>query len=221
MEWINSIQSVPFEQALLGGAAGLVLVAFLAVLLLRARSKRSASDVAPNQRKQAGPSGSSHKPPAQAAPLQPMRPPDLVADFNRGIEAWRHPSGRAPQGLITNGTYQLTTNEAALSCAFLPAHPGKTYSVQYRAAAVAEPTNGASNNFFVGPMFLDATGKVLVWFREQPPISLAEGERKGIVEIEAPTDAVTVHIGMQGNYTRDGPSGDGSIAILELRLREK
>jgi hypothetical protein len=136
------------------------------------------------------------------------------------LGAWRNASGGAAQGAIADGAYRLNRNQSARSAASLPASPGRAYRLHFRAAALADSTNGGKNNFFVGPMYLGAEGKVVGWYKEQPPISVAEGQRTGVVESIAPDNAATVHISMHGNWAKDAPAGDGVIAFSELRLVE-
>jgi hypothetical protein len=190
----------------------LVLLILLLAVVLRRKKPAPASRTATVSRSSLADS------PAARTPA----PREIVADFHaHGVEVWRHPNNpTGPTGAIDDGAYRLGRHHNAYSVAHWPAIAGHAYRVHFRAAALADSTNGGKNNFFVGPMYLDAEGKVVGWYKEQPPISVAEGQRTGTVESVAPANAATVHIGVMGNYAKEGQAGDGVIAFAELRLVE-
>ncbi|MBY0569553.1 MAG: hypothetical protein K2P70_19745 [Hyphomonadaceae bacterium] len=102
----------------------------------------------------------------------------------------------------------------------LAAAPGETFSLDFEVAAVSDPTNGGRANFLVGPMFLDADEKVVGWWREQPPISVAEGVRRGAVDAVAPAGTESAHISIYGSFVREGTPGNGEVAFTRLHLRK-
>ena len=202
--------------AAVAGAALLVLLFAVRLTRMTPRSKEiEPASSARDSELTAAATGTS-----SAASAAPGR--EIVADFrNEGIVAWRHVyNAQTAIGVIDNGVYQVGRNHNALSRAHLIASRGRAYRVHFRVAALADSTNGGKNNFFVGPMYLDVEGKVVGWYREQPPISVAEGERTGTVDSVPPANAATVHIGVMGNYAKEGQAGDGVIAFSELRLVE-
>ena len=146
---------------------------------------------------------------------------EIVPDLSDASkEVWSHPSGRRGAWTLKDGELRLGQLQAVRSNAHLKAQPGKNYRVDFIARAVSEPSDGGNNNFFVGPMFLDARESVVGWYSEQPPISIEEGPRAGSVEFVAPPTAASVHVSLHSNFSKIGRHGDGVIAFSGLRLTE-
>lgn len=154
-------------------------------------------------------------------PVQKAVLTEIVPDLSdTSTEVWSHPSGRRGIWMVGDRELRIGQLQAVRSNAHLKAQPGKTYRLDFKVRAISEPSDGGNNNFFVGPMFLDAKENVVGWYREQPPISIAEGVRAGSVESVAPPTAVSVHISLQSNFSQIGRHGDGVIAFSDLRLKE-
>lgn len=147
----------------------------------------------------------------------------LVVDLKRaGLERWRGvATGAAPSGTVRKGSYELGPNEGGVSADTLPASPGKRYRVAFKAKVLMQADNGGETDFRVGPVFLDATGKVVGWWRKQEPFARNERQRKGVVEEIAPENAVAVSIGAFGSWKQKGAPGNGVVALSDLSLTER
>lgn len=152
-------------------------------------------------------------------PQRQVRPAPVVlaASFN-DPSGWAAPMGGAPRGAFKDGVCQLGPDVGVRSAKNLPAIAGRKYRLDYRAKSLADPKNGAEANFFAGPLFLDSEGEIVGWWVEQPPLHVSDGERAGVVEVLAPRQAATVHIGLSGSRSKEGPGADGLIAFVEARL---
>ncbi len=143
----------------------------------------------------------------------------LAADLNKpGRGDWVKPGGAPATAAPSDGTYRVKANIGVRSTRSLATGSGEKFCLVFEVAAISDPTNGGPANFFVGPMFLDADGKVVGWWREQPPISVAQGVRRGAVEAVAPAGAATAHISICGSFMKEGPPGNGEIAFSRLHL---
>lgn len=149
------------------------------------------------------------------------RGPELKADFAKGsTDAWRKTNGSQAGGKILNSAYQLGPMEGVLSRESMPAEPGAVYVLEYRASVIKDPTKPGRDTFHAGPVFLDSSGKVVGWWKEQPAMRRRHGRRKRIVEIAAPPAAATVHMGIHGSWAQDGAPGDLIVAFSDIRLRK-
>ncbi|MES1263387.1 MAG: hypothetical protein ABUL69_03450 [Peristeroidobacter soli] len=137
------------------------------------------------------------------------------------LAQWRDAlTGQSASGQVRKGQYELGPNQGGITIQTLPARPGRTYRVGFKAHVVSAPANEGAD-FRIGPVFLDADGKVVGWWQKQEPITTKERTRKGFVETVAPDNAAAVCIGAYGPWAQDGKPTSGVVAVSELSLTER
>lgn len=97
-------------------------------------------------------------------------------------------------------------------------NPGVLYRCEFQVRALQDSKNGKPNNFFIGPVPRDENGKVLDWWKQQPPIKMSEKIRKGRVDLRMPEGTTAVHVGILGNWADPAPAGNGRIGLLSVKL---
>ncbi|MEJ0059382.1 MAG: hypothetical protein WDM79_07355 [Terricaulis sp.] len=78
-----------------------------------------------------------------------------------------------------DGHYRMSGGDGVRSKGHLIAEVGATYRVEFTALALRNSGNGVTNNFAIGPLFLNASGKVLNHWVKQPAIKDTDGEKQG------------------------------------------
>jgi hypothetical protein len=160
-------------------------------------------------------------PPIVEAPPAPaeMSKSQISLPFSSASD-WPVYDRRFREGALIDGRYRLSAGEGVRSVAHLPATPGATYRVDFTAASLRDSSNGAPNNFVLGPLFLDSAGAILNRWVGQRAFTIADGEKAGAVEAVAPPNAATVHVGMGGQWARESAPGDGIVAIANVTLSQ-
>lgn len=151
--------------------------------------------------------------------VAPLKPATIALDFAAAAAADAlTPFGRHAKSVeIAGGRLVLGGLKGAVSKEGLPVTPGATFRVDFTAEAIADPTVGA-NDFRIGAIFYDADGKVTRAWKAQSPILLSEGRRSGSIHVTVPPQAVRVHIGAFGPWTKEGDPGDGLVGISAVTL---
>lgn len=127
-------------------------------------------------------------------------------------------SGSLALGELQHGKFVVGPGQGGRTAASLVATPGRSYRLSFVVVAISEASNGGRSNFFAGPLFFDADGNIVGWWREQSPISLREGSRTGFVDSVAPENAAIVCAGVHGAHVREGVAGDSVVAFSHLKL---
>lgn len=151
-----------------------------------------------------------------AQPVVPLPTDRIIGNFS-DPSGWRSPGGRPLPPGLDNSAYALGPLGGVQSAQSLEVHPGEKYLVEYTVRMVAPPKNGKPARYVVGPMFLDATDKVLSWGSIEAPF--AANEHFGRIEAEAPPTATRVHLYIGGLWAQEEPHPDGVIAYTKATLR--
>ena len=149
-------------------------------------------------------------------PTSPLLADRIVGDF-KDSSAWCSPSGGALPPGLDKSEYALGPLAGVQSASSLAVRPSEKYIVEYSVRMVAAPKNGKLPHYIVGPMFLDADGKVLSWGSIEAPLNATE--HSGRIEVEAPPGATRVHLYIGGLWAHQEPHPDGVIAYKRATLQ--
>lgn len=126
--------------------------------------------------------------------------------------------GASFEGVATADGLVLGPFVSLYSTQQIPVSPGDVIEWQYAARSISDPTNGEPNNFFIGPVGVDASGAVVQWWEEQAPIYQSEGVRTGGGSWVVGENVTLVGIGMNGNWSEAAPAGDGVIGVQSVQI---
>jgi hypothetical protein len=143
--------------------------------------------------------------------------PVLLFAADIAAESWRVAEGGPANVDVSGGVLRIGHGEGALSARSAPAEAGRVYVCEFATSPMLAEDDGPVN-FHVGPVMTDANGRLIRYWIEQPPFQPGEGVRRGHVEIEAPPEAASVHVGVHGSWLADGRHGHGGVAFSSLRL---
>ncbi len=129
------------------------------------------------------------------------------------------PEAMGFDGAVVGGELLLGPFVTVYSTETVPVQPGDVVEWAYSARSVSDPTNGLANNFFAGPVGMDASGQIVQWWEEQAPITVAEGVRTGGGRWMVGEGVVAVKVGLNGNWSETQPSADGVIGIQSIQIR--
>ena len=119
---------------------------------------------------------------------------------------------------VLEGELLLLPMHAVKSVQTMPVRTGDTIKWSATVHAVSEPTNGLPNNFFIGPIGLNATGEVVQWWPSLEPIAVEDGEVTVQGDWVVGEAVETVQIGMHGNWTAEPPVGNGIIGVSSVKI---
>lgn len=162
-----------------------------------------------------------------ARPKGPVRDIDIQAseaiEAEFSEDAWRSTGGTHSNLQITKSAISLAAGQGGISAAALSVQPGDRFRLSFEGSILDRGNNGVSLSFAVGPVFLDAEGKVVGWWNSDFGRDAVKGaaEDQSFVsqrEAVAPAQAVSAHIAFHGPYSPDGNPSNGRVQITGAKL---
>jgi len=163
----------------------------------------------------------------QPAPSQGQaKAPDAPADENASlllaisrIDQLEQSSGQQASGKFDRGWLWLGAGDGGRSVQSFPAAEGELFTAQATLALLDPGRNNIDSRFFFGPIFFDADGKVLLWWK---PFNKPGAEPTDVaVETRAPEGTTSVKLGISGSWDSSGSAGDYVVGFANARLLKR
>ncbi|MBY9068549.1 glucosyltransferase domain-containing protein [Hyphomonas sp. WL0036] len=138
-------------------------------------------------------------------------------------DRWRSIGGGPPSIRVTPEGLDFSSGQGGISVEALDVSPGESFILTYAGKILDAGNNGVPLSFAVGPVFLDADGKVVGWWSsEAGRKAVAQANADGTFSFEravvAPDSATSAHLGFHGPYSPDGKANNGRIRINSAAL---
>ncbi|WP_147372617.1 hypothetical protein [Henriciella mobilis] len=154
----------------------------------------------------------------EAPAPEPRAAETISLDFSTPTELTFEPE-QSYEDAVVEGELLLLPMHAVKSVQTMAVRAGDAVKWSTTVHAVQDPTNGLPNNFFIGPIGLNAAGEVVQWWPAHDPITVQDGEVTLQGEWIAGESVETVQIGLHGNWAENQPpAGDGVIAVSDVEI---
>lgn len=135
------------------------------------------------------------------------------------IDQLEQSSGLEASGKFDRGWLWLGAGEGGRSVQSFPATEGDLFAAQATLALLDAGRNNIDSRFFFGPIFFDANGKVLLWWK---PFNKPGTEPADVaVETRAPEGAASVKLGISGSWDASGNAGDYVVGFANVSLMKR
>lgn len=163
---------------------------------------------------------------ATPGPQGEAKAPDAPADENASlllaisrVDQLEQSSGQQAGGKVDRGWLWLGAGDGGRSVQSFPAVEGELFTAQATLALLDPGRNNIDSRFFFGPIFFDADGKVLMWWK---PFNKPGADPADVaVEARAPEGTASVKLGIHGSWDASGNAGDYVVGFANARLLKR
>jgi hypothetical protein len=144
---------------------------------------------------------------------------DAILLTMTSIDQLEQASGQMAGGTFEGGWLKLCAGHGGRTVRAFPANEGDLFATHATIALIDPGQNNIQSRFFFGPIFFDADGNVLLWWK---PFNKPDTKAVDVVvETRAPAGTATVKLGIHGSWDASGKAGDYIVGFANARLEKR